>query len=95
MTQRAPKVGIIQLHIPEGSHLADQYDRAVSYIKQAAEKDADIIILPEMFLGLHHGDGESKDLFAAENYKFVQKLQVLAKVTSPHENQVEKRKLEH
>ncbi|KAH8653560.1 carbon-nitrogen hydrolase [Xylariales sp. PMI_506] len=76
---KSPRVGIVQLHIPEGCTPAEQYARAAEFIKTAARDGADVAILPEMAFGIHQGTEQEKDEFAAENYKCIEKLQELAK----------------
>lgn len=83
MAPRAPKIGIIQLYVPDGCTPAEQYERAAALIRKAAVDDADIVVLPEMFLGFHQESAEDKDMFAVETYKNIQKFQLLAKVASP------------
>jgi predicted amidohydrolase len=80
MAVRNPRIGIIQLHIPERCTTVGQYERAVGFIREAADKGADIVILPEMFLGFHPTSPEQKDAFAADCFKCIQSLRHMAKV---------------
>jgi predicted amidohydrolase len=85
MVPSGPKIGIIQLHVPDGCTPAEQYERAASFVRNAAADDADIVILPEMALGFCQGSAQDKDMFAAETYKYIQKFQLLAKVGTPQD----------
>jgi predicted amidohydrolase len=51
LSKKAPKIALIQLHVPADSTPASQFRRAESFIRQAATNDADLAILPEMALG--------------------------------------------
>jgi predicted amidohydrolase len=51
LPQKAPRIALIQLHVPEDGIPVSQFKRAEKFIRQAATQDADLAILPEMALG--------------------------------------------
>lgn len=51
LPKKAPKIALIQLHVPAECSPASQFKRAEKFIRQAAAEDADVAILPEMSLG--------------------------------------------
>lgn len=53
LIKKAPRIALIQFHVPTESTTLSQSKRAERFIRQAAVENADLANLPEMALGLY------------------------------------------
>jgi len=74
-------VALIQISVPADSTPATQLQRATELIIQAASENADLAVLPEMFLGWTPTDAEKKQEFARQSEIALSQFQALAKVS--------------
>jgi predicted amidohydrolase len=76
-----PRVALIQISVPADSTPATQLQRATDFIIRAASENADLAVLPEMFLGWTPTDMEKKQEFAHQSETALYQFQALAKVS--------------
>ncbi|RDW79501.1 hypothetical protein BP6252_04139 [Coleophoma cylindrospora] len=77
-----PNVALIQLNVPSNARPAEQYLRAETFVRESARDGADLIVLPEMALGMHsvsNNAHEDRMQFCQEVEEQIQHFQTLAK----------------
>jgi predicted amidohydrolase len=75
------RVALIQISVPADSTPATQLQRVTDLIIRAASNNADLAVLPEMFLGWTPADTEGKEEFARQSETALSQFQALAKVS--------------
>jgi predicted amidohydrolase len=74
-------VALIQISVLANSLPATQLQRATDLIIRAASENADLAVLPEMFLGWTPTDKKRKEEFAGQSETVLSQFQALAKVS--------------
>lgn len=77
--ERKVKIALVQMKSEQGNTQAN-LERGIQFVRQAAEEQADIVCLPELFYtGYHPESGEMQNLAEPSDGPFVQTMGKLAK----------------